>query len=236
MPKKCSCKKLIGGELKTLILINYTGYNIEYMWITASTSEMWDYEVELINSVSPGEPLPIHIDMAKFNSRSKMRYNTFDVLIYDKDHKEYHEYRKFKDLNKKLLLTGKGFPRGKHEYNPKHGSLSPGRHFDEIDLEIEREEQEKIEREEQEKIEREEQEKIEREEQEKIEREKIEKIEREKIRRIENIGRGESDKIRREKSDMIKIINKLNNVTGGSNKNGSLKKLLEKLINTIDKL
>jgi len=215
MPKKCSCKKLIGGEIKTLILINDTGYNIEYMWITASTSEMWDYEVELINSVSPGEPLPIHIDMAKFNSRSKMRYNTFDVLIYDKDHKEYHEYRKFKDLNKKLLLTGKGFPRGKHEYNPKHGSLSPGRHFDEIDLEIEREEQEKIEREEQEKIER-------------------EKIEREK-RRIENIGRGESDKIKRERNNMIQIINN-NNVTGGSNKNGSLKKLLEKLINTIDKL
>ena len=213
MPKKCSCKKLIGGELKTLILINYTGYNIEYMWITASTSKTWDYEVELRNSVSPGEALPIHIDMAKFNSRSKMRYNTtFDVLIYDKDHKEYHEYRKFNDLNKKLLLTGEGFPQGKHEYNPKHGSLSPGHHFDEIDLEIEREEQEKI------------------------EREKIEKIEREKIRRIENIGRGESDKIRREKSDMIKIINKLNNVTGGSNKNGSLKKLLEKLINTIDKL
>jgi hypothetical protein len=86
------------------------------MWITASNSDTWDYEVELEESVPPHEILRIYIDMTEFNK------TTFDVLIYDETHKKYHEYHEFKedDLKFTWRLTGKEFKPLKHGDNPKH--------------------------------------------------------------------------------------------------------------------
>jgi len=116
MPKKCSCKKLIGGAETKTRFINGTRYNIDCMWITASNSKRWDYEVELDNSVSPGNALEIYIDMAEIN------YTTFDVLIYDKTYDEYHEYHEFDedDLEYEWKLRGEESEQGNHGDNPEY--------------------------------------------------------------------------------------------------------------------
>jgi len=99
MPKKCSCKKLIGGAETKIRFINGTDYNIDYMWITECDSDTWDYVVELGNSVSPGNALEIVI--------AEINY-PFDVLIYDKTYDEYHEYHEFDEDDVKYgwLLNG----------------------------------------------------------------------------------------------------------------------------------
>jgi hypothetical protein len=112
MPKKCSCKKLIGGAETETRLINGTDHNIDYMWITEYDSETWDYEVQLRKSVAPGNSL--EIVMAEINY-------PFYVLIYDKEHEEYHEYQEFHedDLESGWLLTDeKEVSQGKHGSNP----------------------------------------------------------------------------------------------------------------------
>jgi len=111
MPKKCSCKKLIGGSSKPLFLINDTGDIINNAWITASNSDTWDYEVVLEKSVAQNKVLEIDMAETKIN-------DTFDVLIYHETDKKYQAYYNF-DYTKKLwVLQEYEFSRGKNRPNP----------------------------------------------------------------------------------------------------------------------